>query len=299
MISGYFRINRTGYSLKKLILETVFYGWLSAIAAVFIKICGCSVEITSGTIVSVLLLPVSTGYWFVTVYVLIMLASPVLNAFLRKMNRRGFFLYLGVFWVFWVVFAYFLNIQYADLFRGIFSYSVGAFCKLYLPHNQRKELKWNVLVAVVVWFLGAAMFYATSAANLNLDRTLSEVTIRLGRVVYRSIVSPVCAFAIFRIFEVKDIGYHSLVNRVAATTLGVYLISDSGILRDIIWHNIFKVEVLYAKPLFPLYACIIITVVFAVCSFVDYLRIRFIEPILLNETDKVLVKVSQWGQKEA
>lgn len=297
MITGYFRINQTRYSLKKLILETLFYGWLSVIAAIAIKLCGCSVEINSGIIVSLLLLPVSTGYWFVTVYVLIMLASPALNAFLRRMNRRGFLLYLGVFWVFWLVFAYFLNIQYADLFRGVFSYSVGAFCKLYLPRSQSKERKWNVLVAVVFWFLGAASIYATSVANLNLDCTLSKVTIRLGRVVYRSVVSPVCAFAIFRIFESIDIGYNSLINRVGSTTLGVYLISDSGILRDIIWHNIFNVGVLYAKPLFPLYACIIIAVVFFICSFIDYLRIRFIEPILLKKTDKVLVKVSQWGQK--
>lgn len=87
------------------------------------------------------------------------------------------------------------------------------------------------------------------------------------------------------------------VKQVGSTTLGIYLISDSGILRDIIWQNIFNVGVLYAKPLFPLYACIIIAVVFFICSFIDYLRIRFIESLLLKKIDKVLIKVSQWGQK--
>ena len=61
---------------------------------------------------------------------------------------------------------------------------------------------------------------------------------------------------------------------------GVYLISDSIVLREFIWNNIWRVNLQYKQSNFALLAMISIVGTVVVCGLIDYTRILFIEPWL-------------------
>ena len=77
---------------------------------------------------------------------------------------------------------------------------------------------------------------------------------------------------------------------MAATTFGVYLIHVSSI-KTIFYRDIFHVDAQYSLELFPFYAILDIIFIFSVCSFIDWLRLKFIEPKMLIFADKLFEKL--------
>ena len=60
------------------------------------------------------------------------------------------------------------------------------------------------------------------------------------------------------------------------------MIHESAVARSVIWHGLLKVDKLYMGALFPIYALVCIIIVFSVCSFLDIIRLRFIEPKMIG-----------------
>lgn len=70
------------------------------------------------------------------------------------------------------------------------------------------------------------------------------------------------------------------MNTVASTTFGVLLIhAASDGMRKWLWQDFVNVPAAYSMPLPMLigYSVVVMVGVFAVCSALDYLRIRFVE----------------------
>ena len=83
-----------------------------------------------------------------------------------------------------------------------------------------------------------------------------------------------------------------LVNKIARTTFGIYLIHDSAGLCAFIWDDLFNVvEMQYKNRGFVLYALMTIVTVFVVCSIIDFLRESYIEPVALWGTETMIKKV--------
>lgn len=94
-----------------------------------------------------------------------------------------------------------------------------------------------------------------------------------------------CNIFIFLSFEFKN----DMINKVAKTTFGIYLIHDSIFAREFIWHGILRIDTFwYNKVLFPIYAIVIIISAFLVCSIIDVFRIKLIEPKMIKFVDKKL-----------
>lgn len=100
-------------------------------------------------------------------------------------------------------------------------------------------------------------------------------------------VVPVCAYAIFRFFESLRLGQVNMINKVARATLGVYLIHDSDVGRQCIWKLLARPDMYYQSAIFPVMAVLTVLAVYISCTAVDLLRIRYIEPKLMNLLDKL------------
>lgn len=91
-----------------------------------------------------------------------------------------------------------------------------------------------------------------------------------------------------------DFGCNKFVNTLAATTFGVYLIHEGFFTRGLIWDFIIGVySKLYHSNLFGLYIFIGSIIVFSVCSFLDYLRLKIIEPLVLRAKDMVYIMIKR------
>lgn len=136
MITGYFQINKEKANFSKIILEPFFYGIMMSLVYAVLLLGGASVEgisLSAGSLISMLIRsvfnPASGEYgWFVTAYFFLMLISPLLNSFVKKLNKDGMLLLIALFWGIWYSIPYLTSNSYLNMHKAIFFYLIGAFC---------------------------------------------------------------------------------------------------------------------------------------------------------------------------
>ncbi len=88
---------------------------------------------------------------------------------------------------------------------------------------------------------------------------------------------------------------HSLINSVAAATLGIYLIHDNILVRSWLWLETVQAGTHFESALFPIWSCAVILAVFAACCCMECLRRLAIDPLfslLLRPVDALDKKIA-------
>lgn len=312
LITGYFQINKKNVSVLKVVLESFFYGVFAIVLFVIAKLFfggvpGVSTSMAIKFFAKTLFNPATSGaWWFVAAYVLLLLVSPLLNKYLLKLNKKGFIATIIAFWIIWYSMAMTTGAVFYILERGMFFYIIGAFIRLHLTKIESKGSKCaNAILALAAWILG--MFVSYGIAVYSVDPNPSqkiELIKKIFVLAKTSVVTPLCAFFVFRFFESLDLGINAVINKIAATTFGVYLIHESETGRSFIWYRIIKPDILFCnETLFPLYMILLVLAVFVVCSAIDLIRVSFIEPIairkaqqLLNSLKKIFIKQEEYTE---
>lgn len=293
MITGYFQINKNKYSLSKILFETVFYGWFSFILLIIVhgmgyKISQLGLKDDLNFTMEALLNPVSSGmWWFVTAYVLLLILSPYINRILWDLNYKGWIFIMALIWGLWYSVGYIYKPPFYSLQKAVYFYILGAFCRIHLKNLKSRLL--YVLLEIIFGGMGTVLFWKMGE-HFNITGEINYIFIVLN-VVKTAVIVPTCSYILFRIFESLKIHNSRIINLVASSTFGVYLIHDSLVSRNFIWYNLFKVETLYRSKLFPLYAILIIIIVFGVCTIIDSFRIKYIEPLGDKIINKILEKI--------
>ncbi len=305
MITGYFQIQKDRYSLKKLLLECLFYGILTSViyfVLYFTKegwLSGLSPsDFFRYYFLKNLFNPLSGGaWWFVTSYLLVMILSPVLNSFLRKLSAGGFIICITSFLIIWYGISYFTNGVYIQLERGILFYILGAYVRLYKKPAEGSLQRTGSVILYFVSLLSAAVSYYFLAKIMlgeYFTGNTQKLTADLLDLYIFAVATPACVYAAFRFFESFDIGSISVINAIAGTTLGIYLLHDSEILRYVIWNGILKTDSrIYTKALYPLFIVFITLFIFAACMAVDLLRKKCAEPFMIKGYEKLEEKVKK------
>lgn len=295
MITGYFQIKKNTFSLKKIILQSFFYGAFCTIAFGIIELLGGMAPLyvvkNIGKFAMKAVFTPITGnvWWFVTSYIIIMLLSQFINRYLNVLNRKGYIVTILLMWIFWYYLAYKNGAAYYSVERGILFYVIGAYCRNYAGRLSGRLCKAGYLMLfILTWTVGAALFYKIAGCNV-IAKVLPEAAALTERyqMINMMAVVPVCAYAIFRFFESLRLGQVDMINKVARATLGVYLIHDSDVGRQCIWKLLARPDMYYQSAIFPVMAVLTVLAVYISCTAVDLLRIRYIEPKLMNLLDKL------------
>ena len=295
MLTGYFLAGKQRASVLKVCLQTVFYGF--AVSAVFVillviqKLFSIGYTFSEfsftekiGLFLHYVFMPISSGWWFVSAYVLLVLVAPRINQFLSKLNKAGFTRLLIVTWFFWYSCQLVLGGVYVSLGRAFFFYILGAYCRLFGHSEQEKPQVRHIALFAFGWLLYAACSFCDYALKEISAKTLAMKAVEnyVLQGLMDCISIPLCAWSLFAIFARMSVPPSRHINTIAATTFGVYLLHDSNITRQLIWNGILHVsDAQFLSPLFPLLAFADILAVFAICSAIDYLRLRFVEPKML------------------
>ena len=266
MLTGYFLVGKTRITgLRRILSEIVFYGMVVGLALVALPAYG------EGWHRTVLFLknPVfGGGWWFATCYVLLLLFLPWVNPILQKLNRTGYLASLLFVFFFWYCGD---GLVYPFFKRAIFYYVLGAFCARAVPRPD-----WRIAVASI---FVASMGWSAYAWIDHSLRWQSVEALWAARGVPPKVFVPAIAFFTFQFFRSLPTFHSILVNRIASTCFGVYLLHCNPLEVKLLWNRLLHLgDSIFASSFFPLAILFETCLVFAVCSAIDLARQRWLEP---------------------
>lgn len=269
MITGFFLINRKEASPQKVIEETIYYGIICALAGVGVKLLAHE-EISWGNILKTATVSATNGgvWWFATAYVFLLMLVPYINKYATGCSLIEYKKMLAIIWIFPYSGDILFSGLYTSVSKAILFYLIGGFIRRF---KERIKIPPKICLAILVggWISNSAVSFLEYEGMIG----------KLGDIINESLFTCVTACALFILFCNLDLS-NKYINKISSTMYGVYLISDSIVLREFIWNNIWRVNLQYKQSNFALLAMISIVGTIVVCGLIDYTRILFIEPWL-------------------
>ena len=279
LISGYFMINGC-FKWRKLIrmlAQVQFYWW----GSIFFVVCAGLSEFPGLKDLFLSFFPVTLNrYWFITAYVILYIFSPYLNIFARSMQKNifGHFLLtlLILYSIIPTMFGLFFNstesmLYYNRLIWMSIMYFSGAYIRMYMQNGIFGNRTGKFSLGIT-----AAVFAALVGSILIIDR-LSNFFSLLGTTEPAYFWPPntvlmVClSFSVFDIFLHLRISYNPIINTIASTTLGIYLLHD-GILFHWLWNKVFRCAEYQNSPFLIFYILRSVLIIFVGGVLIDLVR---------------------------
>ncbi|MBR3041329.1 MAG: acyltransferase [Eubacterium sp.] len=233
----------------------------------------------------------SRTWYFMTLYLLILIISPFLNKMVENLTRTQF-LYLICICFF--LFSIWQPISMLEPFEGIigikkilstqggkslydfiYMYLLGAYMRRYhifKRHETDKNSVWDKPAVYLAAFLFLGLINVL-IVYLYPDEGIESV------VGYND--NPLAVLqctVLFRFFEKLDMSrlprLGNIINYISAGNLGIYMIHEHPLIRNLIWYDIFKTgdASFYTQRFYILYIFLIILVVYSVCWIIDFIR---------------------------
>ena len=231
IISAWFSLD------KSTNISKVFHVWLTTIMyMVPLTIIGHHYNLFAEDmyVVKCSFLPVSYGYgaaWFTSVYIVLMLISPLLNYILQNVQRNIMKFYLFTYFCAFSLFAtiFHENGKYAlELVAFSFVYLLTGYIKKYKVVNERfLSTKYACIMFMCSWlFISALMTMGTYfSGNVFYDEMFKFGNFYYGY--FQTIPNLICAFSLFFIFLNFKIRNRQIINKLASLSFGI-----------IIFHNV-------------------------------------------------------------
>lgn len=294
LITGYYMC-KSKPSVKKivlLILEVFFYNILNFIIGYKVGYIDSFKNISA-------VFPIITGvYWFITAYSLIYVLSPYYNKLINSLQKRDYQKFLLINLIIWCVipniFGFFYNSSEVLPFYNRFIwltliYFVGAYIKKY--NIKILDSKKRSLIISGITFL--LMVLSIILIYIFKNNTIEIAYFWTPNNIFMFILSV--SFFIF--FTKIRIGSSKIINKIASTTLGIYLLHD-GILARFIWTNLFKSNIYIYSDYWFIYMACSTAILFIIGIIIDIIRQLIEKEIIikmlnLSIWNKIYIKLKQ------
>lgn len=273
IISGYYLINSKASKQRiKSIFNTM---WLYSVIFFIINLIIKTVPLSLNVILQSIFPFLYNGYWFMTAYILLMIFIPYINCLLHQLNQKQFQKFLCILIVITLVIPTILPKSLSmmtEFTKFITFYSTGSYVRLFSHQEKEKNIgKWI--------FIGSIGFTIASIIGIDLMSRIIKLNSLAAHSTYFSqnlgLVSYLAALGLFLWGKNWKMRNNTMINTIASTTLGIYLIHENIIARNIIWNKIFNVNNLLNdnNPLTFTIICLgEVLIIFSVCSLIDWIR---------------------------
>ena len=287
LISGYFMIDKIGLDLSKIAriwLMMFFYSVTVYLASIPLGAMKFWPKVIKET-----LFPINLGTWgFASAYFMLLIFSPFINVLLRSLSKNQYRVMLAVMLIFWSVIPTFTSFGFlSNYFLWlVVVYSIAGYIKLYPEDFSRGKsfyLKWML----IIWGLTYASAIVLDIAGFKIEVCARYATHFSGMQHINIVLTAVC---MFMVFKDTNIGYSRVINRIAGTTFGIYLIHDDYFINDYLWQNLFKNPALVDNKWLILISVGEIFLVFTVGMVIEYLRQILLERLYMKGIKKMLAK---------
>lgn len=292
MISGYFLVNSSAKgkkTLKKVLLlvtQVCFYSLLIYLIALFLN----WINPSDLSAKQQAFFPFFYNtYWFATEYLLLYLIYPYINVALHNITRiqhRNLIL-IGIitFTFIPMIIPNFIDYgSYGEVVLFALYYVIGGYLRLYDLKNEK--FRGIVLFVCGSIILSLIMFYYNYMGGIsNNQQYFAKSFVLAGQY---SFIVVFIAMGVMMLFKHINLGQNRIINTIAATTFGVYLIHDNPIMEQIIWMKWLNMPSLLTPNVghFLLKIIIACPLIFIICSVIDFVRIN-----LFNVVGLILKKL--------
>lgn len=256
LISGYFGIRLTIKSFSNYLYQIFFWSAVSVLTASVLGIDGGLELFLKGIVWG----------WFPWAYLVLMILSPVINAFVEKCSVWELGKYLIIFYLFSTIGGYLLGCR--DFLTGMSGlslvglYLIGA----YLRQCDFKLFTYSANINFIVYL-------ALGVVLLIVNVLLLMVGIKSSPYGYLNPIVIVMSVYLFLAFAKLNIGSVTIINKVAASAFAVYLFHCHPAIGDWISHGWEKINDIYGTYMSIPMATISFLAIFVFCFVVDRLRI--------------------------
>ena len=279
LITGYFMCKQdiTFRKYAKLVFEILFYKVL--IYAVFLL---TGYEAFSITALAKAIIPISSVEQnFTGCFLIFYLCIPFLNILVRNMSEKQHVLLLCLAGFAYVLFGTVHRVEMNYVSWFIVVYFAASYIRLYPKacFSDRKLWGWATLSILIM--MGISVVVCTGLGvrmNMRLHYFFAADS--------NTILAAALGISSFLYFRNARIPCSKAINMIAASTFGVLLIhANSDAMRSWLWGSFLDNVGHYGSPYMPLHAVGSVLGVFAVCTVIDMLRIRFVEKPFLKLFD--------------
>lgn len=248
------------------------------------------------------LLPIGAMSWFAQNFLVLYLLTPLINRVLHWLQHKYYVMLLALATLIWFVIPTALNL-WPDLphttfgFKHIFSfivfYSMGAYIKLY---GSSIKLFGSHITQKTGIILSAVGILGAFGGDILVDVLAMTDPTYMKQIFYFTqndygFFQLLLGIGLFIIFLKAKITYHPWINTIASTTFGIYLLHDNKLFLHHMWDNVFGTYQYYESTLLPLYALLIVALIFIVGMVVDYMRLAFIEKPVMKVLTPTLDRI--------
>lgn len=242
LITGYFMI-KSKFSYKKLvsfILEVNFYFVITLLVGYYLDLIPLNYSI------DFYILPIILNkYWFITAYILVYIFSPYINKMIRSLKKSEMQSLILKAIIIWSIIPTIIGILYNStetiLYYNRFIwlvivYIIGAYLQLYktkILSNNKNNIFIIIILSLILILTIPIIYIIKTKFNI-----LHNVEIAYFWPP-NSILIILLSIAIFSLFKNIEIKSNMIINKLASTTLAIYIMHDS-ILCDQMWLLFFK-----------------------------------------------------------
>lgn len=296
LITGYFmcKSNITVRKFLKLLMEVEFY---KVVIYLIFVLSGYESISISGMLKAVLpVTAIETN--FTGCFLVFYLCIPFLNILVKNMNERQHLALLCL-----VLFTYVfmgtipkfsVTMNYVSWF--ICLYFIASYIRLYPKDVFNKTKIWGIctlaLIAVCVLSVICCVWLGSKNGKQMAFNFVSDSN------TFLAVCMGVASFLFFKNLKIKQ---NKIINTIASSTFGVFLIhANSNTMRNWLWQTVLNVEGMFYKStiVVVLHAVLSVALIFFICVIIDQIRIRTLERAVLDKAEnKVHNLLINWREK--
>ena len=225
---------------------------------------------------------------FMGCYLLFYLFIPFLNKLIHAMSEKEHITLIGLSLFVYTILPTFAlaSVSFNYITWFIVLYFVASYFRIYERPCFNNTRLWGILtiVSLVMSWASVICIYIIGVKINNLGREYFFVA-DSNKVL--ALVTAICAFMFFKNVYIPQ---SKLINRIAASTLGVLLIhANSDTMRQWLWQGVLKNTMFFDSSFLIVHALISVGAIYVTCTLIDQVRILVVEKPFF----KVLEK---WGR---
>jgi len=291
LICGYFSI-KSDFKLPRfisLVAQVFFYSVILLLLSIFALPGGSAIG-RDDIVAS--LFPTAYGtYWFATAYAVLILLSPYINKLLLNLTQKQHKALIATFVVIWCLLPTLIGASFSgnDLAYFVSLYTIAAYLRLY-------PLKVNASRHFALFGFWVFIIFASTALSsylLNYSGVFRKYITFFTE--YNRLPAAMCALELFLAMLQTKPFYSKLINGIASTTFGIYLIHDNFLIRPLLWGTIFDSSAYVGTSLYFVHFLVSVMIVFVCCALIDTLFWKLSLGKLINRLlDQYLEKVTKF-----
>lgn len=280
LITGYFLIEAK-FSLTKLI-KFALQVWVCGAGCLLVTYL-TGISVIQEKYIWKSLIPFRSVNWFANAYLLLYLAFPVINWFMKALSKKCLAIFMIVAGIVLTVLPAAIFYKYGNQrVMVMFIYMIGAYLRLY-----GQEACKNLTVKLGMIFLGAIL--AIISVYLILKTGVKAApTSFLG---LDSCFVILIAVGVFFVFRDIDLKYSPCINLIAKTVFTTYLVHNNPMINKWIWENVFHVSRFVDTYWVCLYSLVVALTILFIGYVIDSLIVQYIEKSIMRYIKEPLDKL--------